>query len=75
MFLAEGSGLGFHVAVCKRGVFTHQCSSVLGKPTFSTESVKSGHLEFPNLYIALEEIALANQTCHEQTRLGAFTPL
>jgi hypothetical protein len=39
VFLAEGSGLGFHVAACKRGVFTHQCSSVLGKPTFSTESV------------------------------------
>jgi hypothetical protein len=42
-FWAEGSGVGFHVAACKRGVFIHQYSSVLGKPTFSTESVESGH--------------------------------
>jgi hypothetical protein len=39
-FWAEGSGVGFHVAACKRGVFIHQYSSVLGKPTFSTESAK-----------------------------------
>lgn len=41
--IAVGSGLGFHVAACKRGLFTHQHSIVLGKPTFSTQSANSCH--------------------------------
>lgn len=46
-FWAEGSGLGFHVATCKTGVFTHQYSSVLGKPTFSTQPAKKGASRMP----------------------------
>lgn len=42
MLWAEGSRFGFHVAARKKGVFTHQYLSVLGKPTFSTESANSG---------------------------------
>jgi hypothetical protein len=40
-FLAEGSVFGFHVTARNRGVFIHQYSSVLGEPTFSTQSVES----------------------------------
>ena len=33
-------------SACKRGVSTHQYSSILGKPTFSTKSAKSGHSNY-----------------------------
>ena len=35
-FWAEGSSLGFHVATCKTGVFTHQYSSVWEIRIFNT---------------------------------------
>lgn len=36
-FWTEGSGFGFHVAACKRCVFTHQYLSVLGNQAYRRE--------------------------------------
>ncbi|MGO4003557.1 hypothetical protein ABVN23_21030 [Pseudomonas fluorescens] len=40
LLLAEASRRGFHVAACKKGVFTRQWSGSLCRPTFSTESAE-----------------------------------
>jgi hypothetical protein len=64
-FLAEGSVLGFHVAARNRGVFIHQYSSVLGKPTFSTQSThssRSASTEFGRLLRMARLISLQNET-------------
>lgn len=42
VFCVKGSGLEFHVATCKRSVFT-QYSSILSKPNFSQQLAESGH--------------------------------
>jgi hypothetical protein len=41
LLLAEASGLGFHVAARKKGVFSDQYADSMEEPTFSTQSADS----------------------------------